>query len=240
MIHVENFSKRYGDMLAVDRLSFRAAPGEVIGLIGPNGAGKTTTLRALAGILAPSAGRLEIAGIDVVARPVEAKRRLAYVPDDPPEFSDLTVGEHLAFYASVYGVVDATRRAEPLLDAFQLEFKRGALARDLSRGMRQKLALCCALLHDPDALLLDEPMTGLDPPAIRQLKRAVHARAAAGAAVIISSHLLAMVEDICTALLILDKGRLQFAGSHEELRAQFGQGDGLESLEDIFFVATGR
>jgi len=238
MIVVEAFSKQYGALRAVDGLSFAAPPGCILGLIGPNGAGKTTTLRALAGVLAPSAGSLQIAGFDVAQAPLEAKRRLAYVPDEPPHFSDLTVREHLMFHAAVFAVDDAERKAAELLAFFQLTAKSHALARDLSRGMRQKLALCCAYLHDPLAILLDEPMTGLDPPGIRRLKDSLAARAAEGAAVIVSSHLLAMVEDICTDVLILDHGSKAFIGPIRELRARFGEAGREKSLEDIFFEVT--
>ncbi|MCA9257695.1 MAG: ABC transporter ATP-binding protein [Planctomycetales bacterium] len=238
MLRVANFTKCYDDSTAVSDLSFEAGPGVVLGLIGPNGAGKTTTLRALAGVLTPTRGTLEIAGVDLIANPVAAKAQLAYVPDDPPEFYDLTVAEHLAFYASIYGILDADVRADALLEEFQLAHKRDALARDLSRGMRQKLAICCALLHSPRALLFDEPMTGLDPPGIRQLKAAIQRCAAEGAAIVVSSHLLAMVDDICTHILILHQGKAKFSGRHADLRAQFSAGDAA-SLEEIFFMATG-
>ena len=238
MIRVEDFHKSYGDNTAVDGLSFDVAGGDVLGLIGPNGAGKTTTLRALSGIIPPSQGTLLVDGRDVCREPVETKRRLAYVPDDPPNFGDLTVAEHLAFTASVYRVSDADPKADAVLEDFQLASKRDTAARDLSRGMRQKLAICCAYLHDPSALLLDEPLTGLDPHGIRTLKRTVSERAASGAAVIISSHLLAMVEDVCSHVLILNEGLTQFCGPVEELRATFGCDSDNTSLEEIFFAAT--
>ncbi|MFV2066718.1 MAG: ABC transporter ATP-binding protein [Pirellulales bacterium] len=238
MIEVIDFHKSFANQLAVSGLTFRVAPGEILGLIGPNGAGKTTTLRALAGILPASRGRLVVAGHDVEADSLAAKTAMAFVPDDPPLFHDLTVQEHLAFYASVYGVQDATPKAKKLLEEFELEQKLRTPASDLSRGMRQKLAICCAFLHQPQVLLLDEPLTGLDPRGIRRLKESLGTRAAQGAATIISSHLLPMVEDTCTHVMILDNGAQCFFGSIEQLRETYGSLDGSASLEKIFFAAT--
>ncbi len=155
MIDVVNFCKVYDSTVAVSGLSFHVAAGQVLGLIGPNGVGKTTTLRALTGIIPSSGGELRVAGFDVDNAPLEAKRRSAYVPDDPQLFSDLTIQQHLTFVASVYGVEDLGQKAAQLLEQFDLGFKRHTRASDLSRGMRQKLAICCAYLHDPVALLLD-------------------------------------------------------------------------------------
>jgi ABC-2 type transport system ATP-binding protein len=239
MIHVQDFHKTYDRTPAVRGLTFDVEPGQILGLIGPNGAGKTTTMRAISGMIAPSAGCLSVAGCDVIRDPVSAKQRLAYVPDDPQLFWDLTVDQHLAFTAAAYGVASPDDAATALLDRFQLSAKRRTPARDLSRGMRQKLAICCAYLHDPAALLLDEPLTGLDPLGIRVLKESLRERAAAGAAVIVSSHLLAMVEDLCTHVLILSQGQPRFCGTIDELHAAFlNKADEL-TLERIFFLATG-
>ncbi len=149
MIRVEDYHKTYGETVAVDGLSFEVAPGTVLGLVGPNGAGKTTTMRALAGIIRPTRGRLSIAGHDVVHDSIAAKRALAYIPDDPKLFDALTVWEHLEFIASAYRVDDFGPKGEALLAQFELVEKRGELAQTLSRGMRQKVAICCAYLHDP-------------------------------------------------------------------------------------------
>jgi ABC-2 type transport system ATP-binding protein len=238
MIEVEDLHKSYHRTVAVAGLSFSVSPGEVLGLIGPNGAGKTTTLRALAGIIPPSHGRCAVAGFDVSADPLQTKRRLAYIPDDPPLFWDLSAVEHLAFTASVYRVEDAQRKVEDLLQEFQLTSCRDTPARDLSRGMRQKLAIGCGYLHEPSALLFDEPLTGLDPQGIRTLKRTIVERANAGAAVMVSSHLLAVVEDICTHVLILDRGQARFWGTVDSLRSQYQSDSGSTSLEEIFFAAT--
>ena len=238
MIQVHDFHKSYDQTLAVAGLSFEIQPGEVMGLIGPNGAGKTTTLRALAGILNPSRGKLSVAGFDVEADPIEAKNRLAYIPDDPQLFFDLTVAQHMAFVASAYRVERATEKTEKLLASFELTSKHNTRAGDLSRGMRQKLAISCGYLHDPQAILFDEPLTGLDPRGIRTLKQSITQRASTGAAVIVSSHLLAMVEDICTHVLILADGKPKYCGQIDEVKQQFSQGTDDATLEDVFFQAT--
>ncbi|MEX2316516.1 MAG: ABC transporter ATP-binding protein [Pirellulales bacterium] len=238
MIEVVDFHKAFADHVAARGISFRVAPGELLAVIGPNGAGKTTTMRAVAGIIPASRGRLSIAGFDVDADPIAAKLRLAFVPDDAPLFPDLTVAEHLAFYESVYQVRDAATKARALVDEFELAAKFETMAGNLSRGMRQKLAICCAYLHDPQAILFDEPLTGLDPQGIRAFKRSLRDRAALGAAVMISSHMLAMVEDLCTHVLILDRGVQRFYGPIDELRASFEHVDEDASLEDIYFAAT--
>jgi ABC-2 type transport system ATP-binding protein len=238
-ISVRGFSKNYGETPAVEDLSFDVAAGSILGMLGPNGAGKTTTLRAMAGILRPTGGQLVTAGHDIVKDSVAAKQRLALVPDDPRLFDSLTVWEHLDFIAAAYRVPDFRAPAEALLGEFELTDQRDTLARELSRGMRQKAAICCAYLHRPSAILFDEPMTGLDPRGIRTLKDSIRRQAAAGAAVVISSHLLSLVEDLCTDLLILHRGRRLFCGAMEEARARYPGLEGESSLEEIFFRVTG-
>jgi len=238
MLQVVDLHKAYDRTVAVAGLSFTVAAGQVLGLIGPNGAGKTTTMRAIAGIIPPTSGQLLIAGHDIVAEPVAAKSRLAYVPDDPKLFDALTVSEHLDFIAAAYRVADYAPKAALLLEQFQLTEHRDKLGQELSRGMRQKLAVCCAYLHDPGAILLDEPLTGLDPRSIRTMNDSIRQRAENGAAVIISSHLLAMVEDLCTHILILDRGHRLFVGPIHEVRAAFAGDGGDETLEEVFLRAT--
>jgi ABC-2 type transport system ATP-binding protein len=237
VIQVVNYHKTYRDLTAVAGLTFEVASGAILGLVGPNGAGKTTTLRALAGIIPPTRGQLMIAGHDIVADPVAAKRQLAYIPDDPRLFETLTVWEHLMFVASAYSVDDFEPTAERLLEKFELLEKRDTIAQELSRGMRQKVAICCAYLHDPRAILFDEPLTGLDPHAIRLLKETIVTRAADGAAVVVSSHLLSLVENLCTDLLILQRGRAVYCGPMAGAREQFGTLGQDISLEDVFFRA---
>lgn len=238
IIKVLEFSKAYENEIAVDKLSFEVAAGQVLGLVGPNGAGKTTTLRALTGIIPISGGSMKVNDFDVDLQPLDVKQRTAYVPDDPQLFNDLTVQEHFAFTASVYGVDDWESKMKSLLERFDLTEKVNARASDLSRGMRQKLAISCAYLYEPAALLLDEPMTGLDPKGIRMLKNSIVEQADRGAAVIISSHLLAMVEDICTHVLVLTKGQKRFIGDLAELKSKFASHDDEATLEEVFFQAV--
>ncbi len=238
MIRIEDFHKSYGDTVAVRGLSFEVAPGTILGLVGPNGAGKTTTLRALAGIIPATRGQLAIAGHDLARDPVAAKRELAYIPDEPKLFDALTVWEHLEFIAAAYRVPDFEKKATKLLEEFELIEKRNTPAQQLSRGMRQKVAISCGYLHSPRAILFDEPLTGLDPRAIRTLTDTVRARAAEGAAVIISSHLLALVQDLCSLLLILNKGKSLFFGPIQEARTRFEDLGSDASLEEVFFRVT--
>lgn len=240
MILVDGLTKTYGSLTAVDRLSFSVAGGEVVGLIGPNGAGKTTTLRCMVGILAPTSGSVRIAGRDIVADAVEAKRRLAFMPDEPQLFEYLTVGEHLQLVARLYHVGDFASRAPRLLEELELAGKEQALPGELSRGMKQKLVIACGLLHDPEVLLFDEPLTGLDPLGIRRMKETIVARGRAGAAVLVSSHLLHLVEEICTRVLIIDKGRKVADGTLEELASRPDLADAGSGLEQIFLHATGH
>jgi len=239
MIGVQQLRKVYDGRVAVADLSFQVRGGEILGLVGPNGAGKTTTLRAICGIHPPTSGHVSIGGFDVERQAMEAKRRLALIPDEPHLFASLTVWEHLDFTARVYGVRDWHPAAERLLAELELADRRDSMADELSRGMRQKVAVACALLHDPAALLLDEPLTGLDPRGIRTLYDTLRRRAAAGAAVVLSSHLLGQIEGLCTSFLILRQGRLLFHGSRDELRERYAGELGPDAtLEDIFFHVT--
>ncbi len=235
---VEAFSKSYERTIAVENLSFSVAPGEILGLVGPNGAGKTTTMRAIAGILRPTRGRVVVAGHDLARDPVAAKAALAYVPDDPNLFESLTVWEHLKFVASAYRVNDWETAARSLLDQFELTSKRDALVSELSRGMRQKVAISCGYLHNPRVILLDEPLTGLDPRGIRTMQSSIRRRAELGAAVMVSSHLLSLVEDLCTTALVLHQGRTLVHGSLESLRQAIDDSGRVETLEDLFFRLT--
>ncbi|HEX5385406.1 MAG TPA: ABC transporter ATP-binding protein [Gemmatimonadales bacterium] len=239
MIEVESLSKVYGPVDAVQGLTFRVGPGEVLGLVGPNGAGKTTTLRSIAGIVRPTAGTIRIAGYDLARDPVSAKRALAFVPDEPHLFDYLTVEEHLRFIGRLYGVADVGARMAALLAELELTDKRNVLPGELSRGMRQKLAIACGLLHEPKALVLDEPLTGLDPVGIRRLKETIRRRAAAGAAVILSSHLLHLVEEVCDRVLVMRQGRVLAAGRIAEIVAGDPALAG-RPLEEVFLALIAR
>jgi ABC-2 type transport system ATP-binding protein len=240
MIAVTSLTKIYGATTAVNRLSFSVAPGEIVGLIGANGAGKTSTLRCIVGIHAPSAGSVTIGGHDIVRDPVRAKRLLAFIPDEPQLFEYLTVMEHLRLAGRIYQVPEVEPRARALIEELELADKTDALPGELSRGMKQKVTIACGLLHDPQALLLDEPLTGLDPLGIRQMKATIVSRAAHGAAVILSSHLLHLVEEICTRVLIIHHGVAIADGTLAELAAQAQAAGAGSTLEQIFLDATAR
>ena len=237
LIDVSALSKSYGTVTAVESLTFAGPAGEVQGLVGPNGAGKTTTLRCLCGIINPTAGSIRVAGHDLGTEGPRAKAQLAFVPDEPQLFDYLTVEEHLKFVGRLYGVADAAERARHLLDELELSDKRRALPGELSRGMKQKLAIACGLLHRPRALILDEPLTGLDPAGIKKMRATIADRAREGAAVILSSHLLNLVEELCTRLLVIRKGRCVALGTLAEIVATRPELAGM-SLEDIFLALT--
>jgi ABC-2 type transport system ATP-binding protein len=237
VIEVSGLTRLYGDLVAVDQLSFRLGPGEIMGLVGPNGAGKTTTLRSLAGIIRPTSGTIAIAGADLAKDPLTAKRALAFIPDEPELFEYLTVEEHLRFIARIYGVTGIDARLDPLLHEMELTGKRSTLPAELSRGMRQKLAIACGLVHDPAVLILDEPLTGLDPAGIRKMKETILERASAGAAVVLSSHLLHLVEELCTQILVLRHGRMVAYGTVASIVAERPELAGL-GLEDLFLALT--
>jgi ABC-2 type transport system ATP-binding protein len=240
MIDAEGLTKIYGSLAAVSDLSFRVEGGEVLGLVGPNGAGKTTTLRCLVGIIPPTRGEIRICGYSLGREPLAAKRNVAFLPDEPRLFDYLTVKEHLQFTARIYGVRDFQAPAEMLLEELELKDKSEALPAELSRGMKQKLVIACGLLHSPKVLLLDEPLTGLDPIGIRRMKSTILKRAREGAAIIISSHLLHLVEEICDRVLILNRGRKIIHGSLEEIQRSLPDLRGDISLEDMFLRITGH
>ncbi|MGR8981840.1 MAG: ABC transporter ATP-binding protein [Gammaproteobacteria bacterium] len=238
MIRVNDFTKKYNDFVAVRNLTFAVEPGQILGLVGPNGAGKTTLMRVLSGIIPPSSGTLSVSGHDIARDPVRAKQALGYIPDDPRLFDTLTVWEHLEFIAAAYEVVNYKPAAEALLKFFELDGKRHHVVQALSRGMRQKVAIACAYLHRPDVILFDEPLTGLDPSGIRSIKASMQERAARGAAIIISSHLLALVESLCTHLLILHQGQCQCFGRMDDVLHSFDDVREDTTLEDVFFSIT--
>ena len=239
MIDITQLVKVYDGFRAVDGLSLRVETGQILGLVGPNGAGKTTTLRCLAGIIPPTSGHITIAGFDLHTHPIEARQRLAFVPDEPHLFDHLTALDHLTLFARLYGVTDGPTRAETLLEEAELVDQRLSFPSELSRGMKQKLIVACALLHRPEVLVLDEPLTGLDPAAMRRMKRTVRDTAAAGASVIVSSHMLQLVEEVCDRVLIVNRGTQVLAGTLDEIRLQLPDVDADADLETLFMKATG-
>src|SRR6266851_6914488 len=239
MIQVEGLTKLYGEFVAVNDLSFAVQPAEVLGLVGPNGAGKTTTLRCMAGIIPPTRGRISVCGHDLVQDPIAAKRQLALFTDEPRLFDYLTVQQHLAFTARIYQVSGYEPLADQVLEELELAEKRNALPVELSRGMKQKLAIACGLLHAPKVIYFYEPLTGLDPLGIRRMKDSILKRSREGAAIIISSHLLHLVQEICSHILILKQGRKIIDGTIEEITQKFSEQSSDTDLETAFFRATG-
>ena len=237
MIEVQGLTKLYGDFVAVNELSFSVQPGEVLGLVGPNGAGKTTSLRCLTGIIPPTRGTVRVCGLDLATQAIGAKRQLAFLTDEPRLFDYLTVWQHLNFVARIYGVAGFESLGRSLLEELEIADKTHSLPGELSRGMKQKLAIACGLLHSPRVIYFDEPLTGLDPMGIRKMKDSILKRAREGAAIILSSHLLHLVEEICSHILILQRGRKVAHGTIAEIRQQFAAHPDT-TIEDVFFRVT--
>lgn len=238
LLSVESLWKYYRDFAAVQDVSFAVAPGEIVGLIGPNGAGKTTALRCIAGVLRPTSGTIRCGGYSITEQPQEAKRYLSLVPETPNLYELLTVREHLRFVHMAFGeVTPFGPRADELLHYLGLWEKRDALVTTLSKGMKQKVAVACAFIHAANILLFDEPLIGIDPAGQRAIRELLISAAENGAAVLVSSHILDTVEQLCHRVLILDHGRLIAAGNLDQLRAGTDLGDGV-SLEDVFLALT--
>jgi ABC-2 type transport system ATP-binding protein len=240
MIAVEGLTKLYGDVTAVSDLTFSMEPGKVMGLVGPNGAGKTTALRCISGIIPATHGRIGIGGHDLRDDPLEAKKLLAFFPDEPRLFDYLTVRQHLEFTGRLYQLRDIAKRGRELLDALEMTDKADLLPAELSRGMKQKVALACGFLHQPRVMFFDEPLTGLDPLAIRRTKDLIVQKAREGAAIIISSHLLHLLEEVCSHVLILKRGKKIAHGTLDEIRAEHREGDKDSTLEEIFIRLVGE
>ncbi len=238
MIQTSGLTKRFGATVAVEALDLRAEPGEVLGFLGPNGSGKTTTIRLLMGLLKPTAGRAEILGRDCAADAAELKREVGYLPDEPFLYPYLSGVELLTFVAGLHGFAprEARLRAAAAIDRFGLAEHGNAFTLTYSHGMRKRLALAAALIHEPRVLILDEPTNGLDPLGARQMRDVLVALAAEGKTIFLSSHLLDAAERLCHRVAIVQGGRLRAIGSPEELRARLGAPG--SSLEDLFLKVT--
>jgi ABC-2 type transport system ATP-binding protein len=236
---IEGLQKSFGHRV-VDDLSLSVAPGELYALLGPNGAGKTTTLRMIAGLLAPDAGRISIFGIDTLADPEAAKRITAWLPDEPMLYDKLTPLEYLEFVAGLWGVERgaAERSAADLLDILELRAVRNQPCEGFSRGMKQKVALAGALIHDPKLIMLDEPLTGLDAAIARLVKDLLTDRLKAGATIILTTHILEVAERLADRIGIVDHGRLVAEGTCADLRR--AAGERASTLEDAFLALTRR
>jgi ABC-2 type transport system ATP-binding protein len=233
MIEIHDLTKRYGDFTAVDRLSLRADAGGIFGFLGPNGAGKTTTIRIISGLSLPTSGSVRVAGIDVVAEPVRAKAIMGFIPDRPYLYEKLTGRELLHFVADLYRKdwSECEPRAVELLRYFGLGDWIDARIENLSHGMKQKLVIVSALVHDPAVLVIDEPMVGLDALAQRQVKRLFRRLADEGKTVLLTTHTLSVAEAVCDRIAIINRGRIVASGTTAELKKE-------SALEDVFLELT--
>ncbi|HEY7479145.1 MAG TPA: ABC transporter ATP-binding protein [Gemmatimonadales bacterium] len=239
MIRLTDLTKKYGKFTAVDGISLEVPRGELFGLLGPNGAGKTTTMRMIAGILQPTSGSIQVAGVDMLSRPLEAKSRLGFIPDRPFVYDKLTGGEFLRFAAALYSQDGPTveRRIDELLEVFDLAAWKDELTESYSHGMRQKLIICGALVHRPELIIVDEPMVGLDPKSARLLKDLFRQFVGRGGTVLMSTHTLEVAEVMCDRIAIVFRGKIAAQGTMAELRQQTESAD--MSLENLFLKLTG-
>jgi len=239
MIRLTQLTKKYGTFTAVNAIDLHVRAGELFGFLGPNGAGKTTSLRMIAGILKPTSGRVEIAGIDIARDPIAAKARLGFIPDRPFIYEKLTGAEFLRFVAGLYGQagLEVERRGRELLALFDLEEWRDELVESYSHGMRQKLIVSAAFVHRPDVIVVDEPHVGLDPKSIKILRDLFKEYVRRGKTIMMSTHTLEAAESICDRIAIVTSGRIATCGTMDELRAGARPGSG---LEEIFLRLTGE
>lgn len=239
MIRIKNLTKKFGknDFTAVDNISWDIADGEITGFIGPNGAGKSTTLKMITGISAPTEGSVTINGFDIVEQPMDAKRQFSFVADTPDNFLKLTGAEYLNFIGDIYGVStkDRKEKIDDYAERFEIKGALGKSISDYSHGMRQKIMIIGALLHDPSVWLLDEPMVGLDPNSAFILKEMMKEHAKKGKTVLFSTHVLEVAEKLCDNIAIINKGKLIFKGTLDELKQKYPNED---SLENIFLEVT--
>jgi ABC-2 type transport system ATP-binding protein len=237
MIEVRDLGRWFGNLHAVDTLSFDVRPGEILGFLGPNGAGKSTTVKMLTGMLRPSSGTARVAGFDIASQPLEVKRRIGYVPESGAIYDSLTAAEYLELVASLHhlDLSRARARAGELLQLFGLHDDRDRRISEYSKGMRQKVLLAAALLHNPDVLFLDEPLTGLDANAALMVKELLRSLAAQGKTIFFCSHILEVVERICSRIVIINKGVIVVEGTVADICAQTRT----TSLEQAFSQLTG-
>ncbi len=233
-LEIHALAKSYDGKPAVSGLDLTVRPGEFYALLGPNGAGKTTTLRMVTGLLKPDSGAISVWGVDALNDPIAAKRLIAWVPDEPMIYDKLTPLEYVAFVAGLWGVegAEAEREAEALIDLVGLTAQKHQRCEGLSKGMRQKVALCGALVHAPKLIILDEPLTGLDASSSRLVKDVLKARVAAGATVIMTTHILEVAERMADRIGVIAGGRLMAEGTFDELRERAGHAG--STLEEVF------
>ena len=237
MITAQNLTMVYGSgTKAAEDITFEIGDGKIAGFAGPNGAGKTTVIKMLTGILKPTAGSARINGFDITKEPMEAKRSFAYIADNPDIMVQLTGAEYINFIADIYGVGKEVReeKVQSLASRFNIADKLNTQMREYSHGMRQKMMIIAALVHDPKVWILDEPMTGLDPAASYELKQLMKEHAAAGNSVLFSTHVLEVAEKLCDSILVIDRGHLVYDGTVDDLKERNGGRD----LEEIFVEMT--
>ena len=220
MIEVTNLKKQYGSHIAVDGVSFEAKEGEILGLLGPNGAGKTTTMRVLTGFMPPTSGTVSVAGFDVMNDSMEVRRRVGYLPEKVPVYPDMTLFNYVAFVAKLHNVQNHKQKVEAVLDRFGLLDRRDKLVRSLSKGLKQRLGLAQALVHDPPVIVLDEPTIGIDPKQVIEVREIVRGLRS-DHTVLFSSHILTEVEQVCDRVVIINKGKVVAQGTASELSQQF-------------------
>lgn len=239
MIRLTRLTKQYGAFTAVEGIDLDIPPGTLYGFLGPNGAGKTTTMRMIAGILRPTSGTIEVAGVDVVREPVRAKAAMGFIPDRPYVYDKLSGAEFLRFVAALYGQggAEIERRIDELLELFDLARWKDELTETYSHGMRQKLIISSALVHRPRVIVVDEPMVGLDPKSARLLKQIFRHFVDRGGTVLMSTHTLEVAEAMCDRIAIIQGGRIAAQGTMAEVRHQTASGDA--SLEELFLRLTG-
>jgi ABC-2 type transport system ATP-binding protein len=239
VVVANSLTKRYGELVAVDDVTFSLRSGTVTGFLGPNGAGKTTTLRMIAGILRPTGGRVEIGGVDIVDDPTTAKSKLGFIPDRPFIYEKLTAGEFLRFHGGLYGLSGngVTTRVHEMLDLFELRKWEHELVESFSHGMKQRLVMSAAFLHRPRAVAVDEPMVGLDPRGARLIKDVFRRMAENGVALLMSTHTLEVAQEVCHRVSIINKGRIVASGTVDDVRALAGGDD--DHLTSVFLKLTG-
>jgi len=239
MISIQSLRKQYGAFMAVDGIDLEVNPGEIHGFLGPNGAGKTTSIRMIAGLLKPTSGRIMVNGHDIATHPEGAKRSLGFVPDRPYIYEKLTAGEFLRFHAGLYGMDGdgLDQRVREMLDLFELGRWENELVESFSHGMKQRLVMCAAFLHRPQAVLVDEPMVGLDPRGAKLIKSVFKRMSEHGVAILMSTHTLEVAQEMCDRISIILKGKIIARGTVDELRSMAGTDN--EELTSVFLKLTG-
>jgi len=232
VLEIKNLTKKFGNLVAIDDISIIVKPGEIFGFLGPNGAGKTTTVKIISGILKPTSGEVFINGVDVVKNPIESKKLISYIPDEPFVYPYLTAREFLRFISEVYNIENCDKKIDELLDFFSLTKYADLLLSSYSHGMKQKLLIAGVVLRNPKLMLFDEPTVGLDPLSVKKFKGLIKKLTESGTSIFMCTHILEMAEKICDRVAVIDKGKIISTGKIEEI---IGNN---RSLEDVFLEIT--